>query len=302
MKKMWFVLLLVGMLAIAGVSMAAGVQATRPNTQAPINSPVPADRIQALDQQSICGNTWFNGDASIFTWQQEVTTGVAGQLTSFDLYLYTGSTHVFINVGPVWQFDANDFEQTITATSDGWFNIDTSAANINLGAEENFVIGVHGIDGGAGICGDSGSNAYPRGRLFLQVNSDTPFDYGDYDFGFRTYMGEGTPSTMHIGDLDGGSRNARTRWFGGTFVTAHDQNHAPLAGVAIMFDFPGPGSHTCTTDATGKCGVLTLAADSVPSLTFTVTGAVKSGYTYDAGANHDPDGDSNGTSITVNQP
>lgn len=297
MRKMWFVLLLVGMLAIAGVTMAAGVQATRPNTQTPINSPVPADMIQALDQQSPCGNTWFNADASSLNWQQEVKTGVAGQLTSFDLYVYTGSTHVYINVGPTWQNDANDFDMTITATGDGWFNVDTSAANINLGAEEYFVIGVQGIDGGAGLCGDAFNGVYPRGRLFLNAS-----EYVDYDLGFRSYMGDANPSTMHIGDLDGGARGFARFWLGGTYVTAHDQNHAPLAGVAITFDFPGPGNHTCTTDATGKCRVITLASNSTPNLTFTVTNAVKSGYTYDASANHDPDGDSNGTTITVSKP
>jgi hypothetical protein len=40
----------------------------------------------------------------------------------------------------------------------------------------------------------------------------------------------------------------------------------------------------------------------VPSLTFTVTNLSKVGLTYDAGANHDPDVDSDGTTIVVNRP
>ncbi len=301
MKKMWLVLLLVMAFVVVGAASAAEGKASWLITQAPDRTPVPSDRINALDQQSDCTNAGYNGSASSLIWQQEVKTGVAGQLTSFDLNFNSpGTVHLWINVGAPWQYDANDFDTTITVSTLGWVNIDTSAANIVMGAEQSFVIGVQGNDTGAGLCGNAFPGLYSRGQLWL---NEAAFDGGEnWDFAFRTYMGEGTASTMHIGDLDGGSRNARTRWFGGTFVTAHDQNHAPLAGVAITFDFPGSGSHTCTTDATGKCRVLTLAADSVPSLTFTVTGAVKSGYTYDAGANHDPDGDSNGTSITVNQP
>jgi hypothetical protein len=37
-------------------------------------------------------------------------------------------------------------------------------------------------------------------------------------------------------------------------------------------------------------------------VTFTVTNLSKAGVRYDAAANHDPDGDSNGTVIVVNQP
>jgi hypothetical protein len=37
-------------------------------------------------------------------------------------------------------------------------------------------------------------------------------------------------------------------------------------------------------------------------VTFTVSNVTLAGNTYNASANHDPDGDSNGTSITVLQP
>jgi hypothetical protein len=38
------------------------------------------------------------------------------------------------------------------------------------------------------------------------------------------------------------------------------------------------------------------------SATFTVTNVAAGGLTYSASANHDPDGDSNGTSITMLKP
>jgi hypothetical protein len=37
-------------------------------------------------------------------------------------------------------------------------------------------------------------------------------------------------------------------------------------------------------------------------VTFTVTDVSKAGMTYNPGANHDPDGDSNGTVIVVSKP
>ena len=35
---------------------------------------------------------------------------------------------------------------------------------------------------------------------------------------------------------------------------------------------------------------------------FTVSGATLAGYAYQSPANHDPDGDSNGTTITIAKP
>jgi hypothetical protein len=43
-------------------------------------------------------------------------------------------------------------------------------------------------------------------------------------------------------------------------------------------------------------------AKSKTSVTFTVTGVTASGATYVSSSNGDPDGDSNGTTITVNKP
>jgi hypothetical protein len=37
-------------------------------------------------------------------------------------------------------------------------------------------------------------------------------------------------------------------------------------------------------------------------VSLTVTNLSKDGYTYQPSANHDPDGDSNGTTISVNKP
>jgi hypothetical protein len=82
----------------------------------------------------------------------------------------------------------------------------------------------------------------------------------------------------------------------------HDGAHSPSLGALVTLDVSGVGTRSCTTTAGGSCEVTVVVSDSVPSLTFTVTGLQKNGFSYDAGANHDPDPDSNGTTIVVSQP
>lgn len=56
------------------------------------------------------------------------------------------------------------------------------------------------------------------------------------------------------------------------------------------------------TDNSGQCAINENNIRSGDSITFTVTGVAHDAFTYDAPGNHDPDGDSNGTSITVSKP
>jgi hypothetical protein len=88
-------------------------------------------------------------------------------------------------------------------------------------------------------------------------------------------------------------------------IRAHTASEAPVAGVSVTGSWSGGtnGSATCTTDATGACSVTTgNVQNRRASVTFTVSSLSGSGFTYAAGANHDPDGESNGTSITVLKP
>ena len=110
---------------------------------------------------------------------------------------------------------------------------------------------------------------------------------------------------MHIGDLDGvGASLGALRWRLDVTITAHDANHAPLAGAQVNGSWSSGGSATCTTGASGTCVVTVnnLGKNRNPSVTFTVNTMTKAGYTYQASANHDPESDSNGTSITITSP
>ena len=124
---------------------------------------------------------------------------------------------------------------------------------------------------------------------------------GEGVFGQRFDFGEGA-NALHVGDLDRRAKNVGASWRAQVTTLAHDEGHGPIAGVLVTLDISGVGVRTCTTTAAGRCEVSVLVSDSVPSLAFSVTNLSKAGFSYEAAANHDPDPDSDGTTIVVNQP
>ncbi len=110
---------------------------------------------------------------------------------------------------------------------------------------------------------------------------------------------------LHIGDLDGSKSSTKTGWKARVTLEAHNTSHGVLKGVTVKGNWSGgySGTSSCITDATGRCQVSSGGISAkLASVTFSVTGATRSGYVYQPGSNHDPDGDSNGTAITVSWP
>jgi hypothetical protein len=63
------------------------------------------------------------------------------------------------------------------------------------------------------------------------------------------------------------------------------------------------GGGSCVTDATGVCSITKVnIKGNVSSVTFTVDTVSHASLSYQSSANHDPDGSSNGTRITVSRP
>jgi len=109
--------------------------------------------------------------------------------------------------------------------------------------------------------------------------------------------------TMHVGDLDG-SKNLKGksgRWEVFVTVTIHDENENLVANATVS----GTWSDATTgsvSGTTGSDGTVTFSTGNMSggtSVTFAVDNVTHDTLTYDAAANHDPDGDSNGTNITV---
>lgn len=112
---------------------------------------------------------------------------------------------------------------------------------------------------------------------------------------------------LHVGDLDGsGTTTSNSRWKVAVTITVHDAIENPISNVVVSgaWSNGASGTASCTTGANGKCSVTKtgLSRYTVSRVTFSVTNATRSGYTYQASANHDPDGDSNGSAIIINRP
>jgi hypothetical protein len=109
---------------------------------------------------------------------------------------------------------------------------------------------------------------------------------------------------MHVGDLDGAAvRITSRKWESRVTIRAHDDSEVLLPGVLVTGRWNSSSTTvSCTTDANGACTIAKRWASSRASIMFTVVSLAVSGKTYETGDNHDPDGDSNGTSITVNRP
>jgi CARDB len=113
---------------------------------------------------------------------------------------------------------------------------------------------------------------------------------------------------MHIGDLDGSTSRGANSWSATVEITAHDANHNPLNGVTVVgrWSRTGLNANTCTTGELGGNGTCIVLFPSLPlsagQVRFTVTSVTRTGYTYQQTGNHDVDGSSNGTVITVTRP
>jgi len=109
---------------------------------------------------------------------------------------------------------------------------------------------------------------------------------------------------LHIGDLDGSPSLRRNFWSARVTVYVHDASHALVSGAVVTGTWSGgaSGTATCTTGRKGQCSLTSQKAPgSAASITFTVTDVSDTGYGYDASANHDPDGSSDGTVIVITQ-
>jgi PKD repeat protein len=113
-----------------------------------------------------------------------------------------------------------------------------------------------------------------------------------------------TPVSMHVGDLDGSSVSVRNKWTATVTITVHYVDHSPVAGARVSGLWSAGPSDTgwCDTGSEGQCSiVLGGIVKKIPSVIFTVDGVTHGTLTYWPSDNRDPDGDSDGTSITVSR-
>ena len=111
---------------------------------------------------------------------------------------------------------------------------------------------------------------------------------------------------MHAGDLDGSTVAVnRGRWNATVTITVYDDLEAPLADATVTGSWSSgaKGSASCTTNSSGQCSVTkNNVKQNAASVTFTLTDITHAENTYNASLNHDPELDSDGTTIVVLQP
>jgi hypothetical protein len=109
------------------------------------------------------------------------------------------------------------------------------------------------------------------------------------------------PPEIHVGDIDQSYLPRTTTWTAIATVRVHTEAEGGRSGVTVTGTWSDGASAigTCKT-TTGGCQVkLDGVPRTTPSVRFTVTQLTLSGHVYEPATNHDPDGDSDGTTIVV---
>jgi len=121
------------------------------------------------------------------------------------------------------------------------------------------------------------------------------------------YSGPPAPDTMHVANLDGASaKMPKGHWKAFVTIMVYDNAGTMVANAIVHGTFTQDGSplksFSCTTVDDGTC---IIDSGQFPnksgSATFTVDYVTHATLTYDSSANHDPDGDSDGTTIELSK-
>ena len=174
---------------------------------------------------------------------------------------------------------------------------------------EFYVDGVRigtGVNGGTGWALKWDSASVSDGSHTLgAVATDTVGQTAADEISVSVENAAAPTSGMHVGDLDGVSVNQGSTWIASVRITIHDASHGPVNGVTVTGSWNGGASGT-VSQGTGVDGTCVLQSPAIPkktsNVTFAVTGISHPELTYSDSANHDMDGNSNGTTIVVPKP
>ena len=149
-------------------------------------------------------------------------------------------------------------------------------------------------------------NSYGYGRLDVQASYNWLLAGGANPTPTPTPQPTPTPvTTLHVGDLDRSTASARKAWNATVTIVVHDaaERLVANANVAGRWSNGATGTASCVTNNSGACTMTkTGLKTSTSSVIFSVTGVTYTSLSYQAANNHDPDGESNGTTITVSRP
>jgi subtilisin family serine protease len=163
-------------------------------------------------------------------------------------------------------------------------------------------------DGNAGS-GATVSHSYAPAGIYTVTLTVTDDDGAADTDQQDVTVSESTPPPagggMHVGDLDGTSTSQGRTWTAIVTIAIDDADHAAVANATVNGAWTGGagGSGQCTTNDSGQCTVeIGNIRKRNGSATFTVGSVTHDTETYVDLGNHDPDGDSDGTAITIIKP
>jgi hypothetical protein len=148
---------------------------------------------------------------------------------------------------------------------------------------------------------------HPEPLLFGYEPAGNGDPDGDSD-GTTITVNKPVPTPIYVADLDGVSfQHDSDEWKATVTVTLLDAHQNPVADAEVEGTWSNGKEVDCESDDNGQC---TLTSDKfknaeVDSITFTVDNVTHEElliFSYDSAGNSDPDGDSDGATITVNKP
>ncbi len=111
---------------------------------------------------------------------------------------------------------------------------------------------------------------------------------------------------IHVGDIDGVATPAsQNNWVATVTISVHDHQEVGVSGALVTGTWSNgiSGEISCSTLSSGQCELsANVTKKRFKKVSFSVTSVSLNGYTYESSQNHDDDGSSNGTSITINRP
>ena len=108
-----------------------------------------------------------------------------------------------------------------------------------------------------------------------------------------------TTPQMHVGDLDASVATQHGPSTAAVTIAVHNSNHDPLASATVTATWNDGAPASCTTTLSGSCVISRSINPSKKTLSLRVASIAIAPFAYAASSNHDPDGDSDGTAITI---
>ena len=178
-------------------------------------------------------------------------------------------------------------------------------------------------NGYATASGTSAASPHAAGLFALQIARDGLFSFedvmtvpqidplglingGDPDEDPEPLGYAGYPApTLHICNLEGERHTVDSKtWQATVIITVHNGREGLVPGATVTgrWSTGVKGTTQAITGGGGTCSMSASVSTKTKAVTFTVTNVSASGYGYVSSANHDVDGGSTGTAITMNRP